>query len=302
MKVSDIKQSKVSVNDIVIANAGLIFEGGGMRGLYTAGVVDALLDNGVVIKTGIGVSAGICHACSYYSLQRGRAARVILDYIDRSYYCGRKVYAKTGDFFSERFIYHTVPEKLNRIDNDAFVFLNKNGVKLYSCVTSLESGRAEYFRIEDMFEDIEKIRASASLPLLSRNVEIDGKYYLDGGVADSIPIKQSEKLGNKKNVVILTQPRDYRKKPNSAYPLIKLKYSRYPRFTRSMKLRYLVYNRTLDYIKEQEESGSAFVIAPQMSFNIDRLERDRTKLCELYAAGYADAMGRMAEIKKFLDI
>lgn len=301
MKATDIKQEKISPENInIIDSAGLVFEGGGMRGLYTAGVVDAFLENGIIIKTGIGVSAGICHACSYYSLQKGRAARVILDYVDRPYYCGKRVFAKTGDFFSEQFIYHTIPEKLNKIDNAAFKQMLSRGVKLYSCVTNIKSGEAEYLEIRDMIDDIESIRASASLPLLSKKVLIDGNYYLDGGVADSIPIKKSEQLGNRKNVVILTQPRDYRKKANSSYLAIKLMYSKYPEFTRSMKLRHISYNSSLEYIKRREEEGDVFVIAPEKSFSIDRLERDKVKLCDLYAMGFADATARLAELKEFL--
>lgn len=155
--------------------AALVLEGGGMRGLYTCGVLDAFLEARIVFSRVIGVSAGACNACSYLALQAGRGAKVIIDHIDKDYYCGHKMLMKTGNFFSEEFIYHRIPEELYPINNNAY---KQIGATLYACVTNLETGKAELLPVRNMIRDVDKVRASASLPLLSRPVEIDGKSIL----------------------------------------------------------------------------------------------------------------------------
>lgn len=282
----------------LIETAALVLEGGGMRGLYTCGVLDALLEDRLIFKTVLGVSAGACNACSYLSLQAGRGAKVIIDYIDKDYYCGPKILMETGDFFSEDFIYHKVPEALYPIDNKAF---KSTGATLYSCVTNLETGEAEFLPVHDVMREVDKVRASASLPLLSKPVEINGKKYLDGGVADSVPVMHSEKMGNEKNVVILTQPREYRKKKSSAYPLVKARYHEYHKFTDAMENRHRMYNRELVHLMLREKAGKAFVIAPEKSFEISRLERDPKKLTEIYELGFKDGVKHLGQLKEFIE-
>lgn len=281
----------------LIENAGLVLEGGGMRGLYTAGILDAFLDCRILFQNCIAVSAGICHACSYYCLQRGRAMHAVLDYLDRADYCGFGCLAKTGDFFGEKLVYHEIPEKLIPMDSQTF---KKLGANLYSVVTNCDSGQPEYIKITDMLEDVDAVRASASLPLLARMVELNGKKYLDGGMSDSIPIKASEAMGMLKNVVILTQPRDYVKSPNKMYPLMKRKYSKYKYLLCDIKSRHEVYNDTLKYLAVQESEGNAMVIAPKESLGIGRIERDKGKLMHIYDIGYADGMEAITKIKTFV--
>lgn len=277
--------------------AALVLEGGGMRGLYTCGVLDAFLEARIVFSRVIGVSAGACNACSYLALQAGRGAKVIIDHIDKDYYCGHKMLMKTGNFFSEEFIYHRIPEELYPINNKAY---KQIGVTLYACVTNLETGKAELLPVRDLIRDVDKVRASASLPLLSRPVEIGGKKYLDGGVADSLPLAKSERMGNRNNVVVLTQPRDFTKKKSSVYPLVKAHYHGYKEFGNAMKNRHVVYNNELLYLSDKEKKGTCFVIAPETSLEIDRLERDPEKLTEIYERGFHDAMAKMPQLKAFL--
>lgn len=281
----------------MIENIGLVLEGGGMRGVYTAGVLDFFMEKDIWFKNTVGVSAGACHGCSYVCRQKGRAKHISIEYVDNKEYCSFSSLIKTGDFFGEEFAYHRIPEELYPIDNKAF---KENGMNLYAVVTNCETGEAEYMKIEDMFEDIEKVRACASLPLLSRFVKINGKDYLDGGVASSVPLKAFEDMGLEKNLVILTQPRDYKKSPNKALPLIKLKYRKYPKFIESMARRHETYNTELEYVRKREGENKVFVIAPEKSLEVSRIEKNKDKLRAVYETGYKDAEKAFTALKKFL--
>ena len=276
---------------------GLILEGGGMRGAYTAGVLDFFLDKNLEFDNVYGVSAGAVNACSYLSKQRGRAFKVDVDYLEEKDYAGISVFLRTGDFFGVDFCYNKIPNELNPYDKDTF---NSYEGNFYAVVTNCETGQAEYMKIEDMDEDIIKIRASASLPMLSRFVEINGVKYLDGGVSDSIPIYQARKSGCKKNVIVLTRDKDYRKSKNNMMPLIKLKYRKYPELVKSMQNRHKLYNKTLKYIDKLEAEGKIVVIRPKMEVDIGRLEKDKEKLTNLYHQGYNDAKEKYQEILKLL--
>lgn len=280
----------------LLEGAGLVLEGGGMRGLYTAGVLDAFLEARIIFKNCIGVSAGICHACSYYALQQGRAMHVNIDYLDNKDYCSVSSLIRTGDLFGADFLYRKIPEELYPIDNEAFLSL---GADLWSTVTNCETGEAEYKRINDMYDDVKWVRASASLPLVSRIVKIDGKEYLDGGIADAVPIRQSEKMDYKKNIIILTQPRDFVKKPQSAMGLIKMKYRKYKKLADAIGNRHIVYNETLDYIRQQEKAGKALIIAPKAPLGIGRVEKDKTKLMAIYELGKKDGSDAVTKILEF---
>ena len=188
--------------------AGLVVEGGGMRGVYTAGVLDYFMEKNLYFDDCYGVSAGACHISSYVSKQIGRSIKVTLDYINDKRYCSVNSLIKTGDMFGVEMLYDLIPNKLELYDYDTF---NKFKGNFYSVVTNCKTGKAEYMKIKDMKKDIIAVRASSSLPLLSRIVEINGKEYLDGGITDSIPIKKSIKDGHKKNVVILTRDKTDRK-------------------------------------------------------------------------------------------
>lgn len=275
----------------------LILEGGGMRGIFAAGVIDYLLDQKIHFDNVIGVSAGACHGCSYVCGQRGRAYATATDYLDNKDYCSLRSLRKTGDLFGADFLYHKIPQELYPIDNDAFL---QSGIKFQAVVTNCETGRAEYPVIKDMFEDIEYVRASSSLPLLANMVEIDGNLYMDGGISDSIPLGQSLRQGNEKNVIVLTRPRDYRKKNSRVAQAAGLKYRKFPQMAAALKNRPKVYNETLDLIEKEEAAGRAFVIAPMGPLDIGRTEKDRNKLKAAYQEGYFVAEGLGAKLSAFL--
>lgn len=278
-------------------NAGLVLEGGGMRGAYTTGVLDFFMDNDIYFKDCYGVSAGAGHACSYLSRQRGRAIKVNTDFLKDKRYCSLSSLRKTGNMFGAEFIYYTIPKELNLYDYETF---KQTKTSFYATVTNLETGKPEYLKVEDMDKDMCKIVASASLPIISQIQEIGGKKYLDGGIADSIPIKHSVKSGNSKNVVVLTQHNGYRKKPASLMGVIKHKYKKYPFFVEASKNRHIMYNNTLDFIEREEKNGSLITIRPSKPIEISRFEKDRDKLLQLHEDGYNDAMAMKDDIISFV--
>ncbi len=274
-------------------NAGLVLEGGGMKGVYTAGVLDFFLDKGIGFSSCYGVSAGACCLCSYLSRQRGRGYDVTVDYLEDKNYCSAYSLLRTGDLFGVKMCYDEIPNKLNPYDYEAFAAYPG---RAYAVVTNIQTGRAEYLRLREMHRDILAVRASASLPLVSRNVEIGKELYLDGGLADSVPIMHSVIDGNRKNVVVLTKEEGYRRKRSSSLGLIRLRYARYPKVYELMANRHIAYNEMLDYLKAQEEKGQAFVIRPRKASDVGRIEKDKEKLRRLYEEGYQDAeegYGRM---------
>lgn len=277
--------------------AGLILEGGGMRGLYTAGVLDYFMDIDLEFQEVYGVSAGACNACSYLSKQRGRSLRVNTEYLDDPRYCGMESLIKTGDLFGVDMLYDIIPNELDLYDYETF---KKYPGKAYAVVTNCETGKAEYMRLQDMHKDILAVRASSSLPMVSRMVEINGNHYLDGGISDSIPVIQSMRNGNKKNVVILTRDPSYRKTLTKTMAAIRVRYSKYPKMVQQMEHRHIRYNRTLEFLKKGQEAGKIFVIQPQNPVEIARVEKNREKLEELYRIGYEDAKNAHEKLMKFL--
>lgn len=277
--------------------AGLVVEGGGMRGVYSSGVLDFFIEKDLFFENNYGVSAGACHLCSYLAKQYKRAFRVNVDYLNDKRYCSVHSLLKTGNLFGAEMLYDIIPNELDLFDYDTY---NKNESNFYVVITDINTGKPEYVKIGDLKKDIIYIRASSSLPLLAQNVKINDKEYLDGGISDSIPIKKSIADGNKKNVVILTRDSTYRKEKNSLMPIIKLKYKKYPNFVKSMADRYIVYNEILDFIKELENNGDVFVIRPKKPVNIGRTEKNREKLEALYNDGYNDAKDCYEELLKYL--
>lgn len=285
-------------DNITREKRGLVLEGGGMRGVFTAGALDYFLDQDIEFDTCIGVSAGSCLACSYLSKQKKRGWRTITDYLEDERYCGMKSYLKTGDYFGAEMLYKTIPEELDPYDYESF---DKNPSRFYAVVTNCRTGMAEYKRIRDMRRDIAYVRASSSLPLMSRTVWIKKEPYLDGGISDSIPVRKSEELGNQKNVVILTRDRGYRKEPNKTLPLLKLRYGReFPKLVERMERRHLDYNDAVDYLLKAEEEGKAFLIRPPRPVTIGRLEKDREKLEALYRQGYETAKSLGDSLREYL--
>ncbi len=277
--------------------AGLVLEGGAMKGVYTAGVLDFFLDAGIDFEKCYGVSAGACCMCSYLSKQRGRALATMTDYLNDKDYWGLSSFLRTGDLFNVQMCYHDIPEKLNPFDYEAF---DKNPSRGYAVVTNIETGFAEYIPLQEMHRDIEAVRASASMPFVSRNVDIGGKMYLDGGLADSIPILHAVTDGCRKNVVVMTKEEGYWRSPMRHAGAARLKYAKYPKVYELIKNRHNTYNETLRYIYEQVEEGTVFLIQPRYKSDVSRTEKDASKLRALYEEGYEEAASRKEELLAFL--
>lgn len=279
--------------------AGLVLEGGGMKGVYTAGVLDFFLDKGIEFSSCYGVSAGACALCSFLSGQRGRAYHVNVDYLDDRNYCSLYSLLKTGDLFGEEMCYHRIPDELYPYDYEAF---NQYQGTFYSVVTNIETGRAEYIPIKDVEKEIDAVRASASLPLVSRNVSFRGKLYLDGGISDAIPLRRSMKDGNARNVVVMTKEAGYRREAAAApvMALLRMRYRKYPRVYERMGSRHKVYNKTLDLIADEVKKGTVFLIQPKKKSLVGRIEKDREKLRALYEEGYEQASECYEDLMRFL--
>ncbi|MBE6459011.1 MAG: patatin family protein [Alphaproteobacteria bacterium] len=276
---------------------GLVLEGGAKRGIYTAGVLDVLLENNILTDGVIGVSAGAIHGCSYVALQKGRSIRYNMKYGNDYRFMSFKSWLKTGSVVDTQFCYHELPEKLDPFDNETF---QKSGIQFYVTCSNLDSGKAEYIFCRDMFAEIDYLRASASLPLVSKIVEIDSKKLLDGGITDSIPLKAFESMGYEKNIVILTRPKGYRKKPNPLAWLSALVYRKYPRFVEAIYKRHNMYNDELDYVAQREKAGQALVLRPSRFIKVAKMEQDLNRVKEMYELGRHDAMTQLDKIKKFL--
>ncbi|RKJ20184.1 patatin family protein [bacterium D16-50] len=277
--------------------AGLVLEGGGMKGVYTAGVLDFFLDKEIEFSSVYGVSAGAVNMCSYLSKQRGRSRDVTLDYLDIKRYCSWESLITTGDLFNVQMCYHLIPEYLNPYDYETF---DRYRGRAFSVATDIVTGKPEYFRIRDMKKDIDKLRASASLPLVSRNVKIGGRLYLDGGISDSIPLLRSVVDGNRKNVVVLTKEKGFVRKPSSQSLLLGLRYLRYPKVAELMSWRHVHYAAQTAYVERMRKSGQVFVIRPKKDIGVGRVEKNLEKLMELYRQGYEDAKGCYGEMMQFL--
>lgn len=277
---------------------GLVMEGGGMRGLYTAGVIDVLMENNITFDAAIGVSAGATFGCNIKSKQIGRVLRYNLKYCKDPRYNSIRSLLRTGDLFGAEFCYKTLPNELDIFDVATY---QSNPMDFYVTCTDVETGKPVYIKCNKGDEkDIEWIRASASLPLVSRIVEIDGHKYLDGGIADSIPIEAFEKMGYKHNLLILTQPAGYQKGKNPTVPLLKVTMRKYPNFIRAMAERHIMYNNQLKAVAEAEKAGRALAIRPSQQIKIGRADKNPQNLQKMYDLGRKDATDNLEKIKEFL--
>lgn len=276
---------------------GLVLEGGGMRGIYTAGVLDVFLEHGISFDGVIGVSAGAIHGCSFVSGQIGRSIRYYKKYCNDKRFMSFQNMIRTGDMVDEQFCYHQLPETLDPYDYDAF---NRSNVAYYVTCTNLVTGRPEYLQITDMKKQIDLMRASASLPYVSRIVEYEGKKLLDGGCSDSIPVHAFMKMGYEKNVVVLTRHREYKKQPENAH-MARVYYRKYPRFAAAMKKRHVVYNNSRKLLKRLEEAGKAFVICPSRELVVSRTCHDVEVLQRAYDLGRQDAVRQLGNLEVFLE-
>lgn len=269
-----------------------------MRGMFTAGVMDVMLEKGITFDGAIGVSAGAAFGVNYKSGQIGRVIRYNTRFCNDKRYCGLWSLLKSGDIYNTEFCYRVVPTQYDPFDFDSY---GKNPMEFHLVCTDVETGKPVYHPYGGRQDHgFDWIRASASMPLVSHMVEIDGQKMLDGGISDPIPLKYFETLGYERNVLILTQPREYRKKKSSALPLIKLMYRKYPHLVEAMAKRHEVYNATMDYIDEQEATGKILVLRPETPLPVSRVEKDPNKLRIAYEIGRKAAASKLNEIQQFL--
>ena len=278
---------------------GLVMEGGSMRGLFTAGVTDVLMENGVNFDGAIGVSAGACFGCNYKSRQIGRSLRYNKCFAGDPRFCSMRNLITTGNIFHAEFAYHVLPLQLDVFDGEAF---EKNPMEFYTVSTDVNTGKAVYHRMDRVNdEELEWMRSSASMPLVSRIVRVGGYELLDGGVADSIPLRHFEEIGYRRNVVILTQPRDFVKEKNKLLPLIRMRYGKkYPAFVRAVATRHIRYNKTLRYIWKEVERGRTLVIQPPAPLGISSMEHEPGELQRVYDIGRRTGEEMVGRVQAFL--
>ncbi|SHN48626.1 Predicted phospholipase, patatin/cPLA2 family [Butyrivibrio hungatei DSM 14810] len=265
---------------------GIVMEGGAMRGMFTCGVLDVLMEEGITFDGAVGVSAGATFGCNLKSGQIGRALRYNKKYCTDKRYHSISSLIATGDIYNVDFCYEKLPYELDKWDLEAF---QKNPMEFYCVATDAVTGKPVYYKCENGDrKDIKWIQASASMPLVSRPVEIDGGVYLDGGISDSIPLKFMEEKGYDKILVIETQPRDYVKGKQKYMPLVRLMLRKYPGMIKAMEDRYLMYNEEKRYIREKEEKGEIEVIRPLEPLNISAIEKDPKELERVYQLGRAE--------------
>lgn len=280
---------------------GLILEGGGNRGIYTAGVLDVLAENDIYIPVTYAVSAGACNAMSYLSKQKKRAYRVYVEYASDKRYCSWKLYRKTGSLFGFDFIFGELADKLLPYDYEEFY---RTSMRLNICATDIDRGEPVFFTNKDLYHDMRPLIASSSLPVISNIVEYNGYHLLDGGVTASIPIEKAISDGINKNIVVLTRDETYIKKDKPEIPLfyIKHKYKKYPKLVEAIKKRGSVYNSERQMCYDEQSKGNAIVIQPSKPINIKRHCRNPEILEEIYQMGVRDANARLVDINRFLSL
>ena len=272
---------------------------GAMRGMFTAGVLDVLMEQDITVDGMVGVSAGAVFGCNYKSHQIGRTIRYNTTYCNDKRYASFRNLLRTGNLYSENFCYHEVPEKLDPFDDKAF---RESPMDYFVVCTDVRTGDPIYHKCRTGdAEDVLWMEASASMPLAAKIVRIGHYGLLDGGVADSIPIRFFESIGYKRNLIILTQPKGFVKKKNPMLPAIRARYLRYPAFVEAVADRHERYNETLSYISMLEQSGKDYVIRPPIPLEIGAMERDPDQLRRVYETGRAVAQIQVDKIRAFLE-
>lgn len=276
---------------------GLVLEGGAMRGLWTAGITDVMMEHDIWPDGLIGVSAGAAFGCNYKSRQIGRTIRYNMRFAKDSRYSGIRSLLTTGDYFNAEFDYHIVPKQYEIYDDDAF---NRNPMEFIVVCTDVETGEAVYKPLtEANYDTYEWIRASASMPLVSKVVSIQGRKLLDGGVADSIPLAYTESIGYDRNVVVLTQPLGYQKEHNRLMPLMRLALRRYPEMIKALDYRHIMYNKQLEYVAQAERKGRCLVIRPDAKIPIGHISHNPQQMQHVYQIGRAIGERYIERIKDF---
>ena len=276
---------------------GLVLEGGALRGLFTCGVIDVMMEYQVWPDGIIGVSAGAAFGCNYKSRQPGRAIRYNKRFARDSRYSGLLSLLKTGNYFNAEFAYHTLPNQLDIFDNEAF---NKNPMAFFVVCTDVLTGQAVYKQLDVATEQTyDWIRASASMPLVSKVVCLEGRKLLDGGVSDSIPLEYFERIGFQRNIVILTQPAGYVKEHNRLMPLMRLALRQYPEMIAALDRRHLMYNKQLDYVCQAERQKRCLVVRPDKPLPIGHISHNPDNMQYIYDLGREKGLQEIERIKAF---
>ena len=276
---------------------GLVLEGGAMRGMYTAGVLDTFLDKDFWVDGIISVSAGALFGVNYPSRQKERAIRYNKKFISDKRYISFKSLVRTGNIVNKDFAFYEVPFKYDVFDNKTF---KESDIDFYVAVTNLQTAQAEYVKLIDPLAQMEVLRATSAMPYVSRPVEIDGIPYLDGAIADSIPVEQMQKLGYDKIIVILTRTLEYRKSKLMTW-IAKWFYRRYPHFADAVNQRYAMYNQQVENVIKLAEEGDIFVIRPSVDLKIKRIEKDPNKLQAMYELGIKDMQLQWKNLLDYLN-
>ena len=275
----------------------LVLEGGGMRGIYTAGVLDIFLEYGIEFDGVIGVSAGAIHGINYIAKQLGRPVRYFKKYCRDKRFMSFHSLITTGSLVGEQFCYHDIPDSLDPFDYDTF---KASDTDYYCVCTDIEKGAPVYVKCTDMKKHMDYLLASASMPMVSRIVEIGGRKLLDGGITDSIPLRAAQKLGYEKIVVVSTRVKDYVKSPEGNV-LADVMYRKYPELAKAMRRRHEVYNSQKALVESLSEKGEIISLMPSRKIKISRTESDPDVINEMYLLGRHDAEAAVEEIMEYLD-
>lgn len=290
-----IKLYGLSEGDLL--KTGLVLEGGAMRGMFTAGVLDVLLENKINFSGAVGVSAGTAFGVNLKSRQKGRVLRYNLRFAGKPYYASWRSWRRSGNLYARNFCYHLLPERLDPFDKKTFA---ANPMEFWSVSTNAETGQPEYTLLKNGdYTDLEWVRASSSIPFFAHPVAIHGNFYFDGGVSDSIPLAFAEQRYDK-NVVIATQPRNYRKKRDKLWPLERILLRRYPAVLAKIKTRSQDYNACLDQIAQEERAGRIFVVKPPFALKIGTLEKNPDQIKRVYQLGRKEMQKQLSKLEQFL--
>ena len=276
---------------------GLVLEGGGFRAHYTAGVLDVLIDEKLPIEGVIGVSIGAIHGASFVSGQKGRSLEIYTRYAADERLWSLWRWVRTGNLIDPQFCYHDIPDRIVPFDEETF---EKSGMAFYVCASNLETGRAEYLRLPNLTDDIDGLRASASLPYVSPAVEFRGMKLLDGGCTDRIPLAAFERMGYARNIVIQTHPREHAVRDRDAWAA-KWWYAKYPKFVESFQKSPEVYEATQRLIDERVKEGRVFSIRPERPIPVGRLSRDPEDVRRAYGLGVKDAQKALPALLQWVN-
>lgn len=275
---------------------GIVLEGGAMRGMYTAGVLDTFLENGIKADCMVGVSAGALFGVNFLSEQKERVIRYNKRFNRDRNYLGLRPLIREGNIVNTKYAYHDVPHHLDPFDDKKYM---NSGVPFYAVVTGIDSGAPEYIQVKSVFKQMDVLRASGSMPFVSKPVKIGSKLYLDGAVADSIPYEWLSQQGCDKLIVILTRDANYRKSPINK-KLVKLWYRKYPKFAKRLLNRHAMYNKQIETLSQWEKDGKTFVIRPSKPIEIGKIEKNPQKLQSVYDLGKKDAAKAFETLKEYL--